>query len=398
MSESIIAYIDESGAYGFNFTKGGNSSCFIICAVLVKESDKELLDRSLDDVRKKYFGNGEIKSNHIKSDHRRRIKILYEIINLPFTCATLVVDKKAVFDSSGITKSKKTFYKFINGLLYNELRGPFSHLSIKADESGNNEYCSEFIKYVQSKKKQISLFDEEIFTLVNSKNENGVQLADLIAGTLSYIYDDNKQSNVPKDIDYLKILNHKLSRITFFPDTYDEKLFEHKEGDSNYNSEIAMLSYRKAKSFIDAHETNSDEDVSSQVFVLKYLMFRFKYNQLRKYIPTKELINSLRSNGYEIKSEQIFRSRIIGKLRDNGVIISSSTKGYKLPSSEQEIIDYYQHVNGVIVPMLNRLNICNELLRLGTTNNIDYTSKAEFTVLKRLLETFKAVNNIKITE
>lgn len=65
---------------------------------------------------------------------------------------------------------------------------------------------------------------------------------------------------------------------------------------------------------------------------------------------------------------------------------------------EQEIIDYYQHVNGVIVPMLNRLNICNELLRLGTTNNIDYTSKAEFIVLKRLLETFKAVNNIKITE
>ena len=54
------------------------------------------------------------------------------------------------------------------------------------------------------RKSKFSLFDEEIFTLVNSKNENGVQLADLIAGTLSYIYDDNKQSNVPKDIDYLK--------------------------------------------------------------------------------------------------------------------------------------------------------------------------------------------------
>jgi len=117
-----------------------------------------------------------------------------------------------------------------------------------------------------------------------------------------------------------------------------------------------------------------------------------------RYQQSNNKNNIKESNGYEIKSEQIFRSRIIGKLRDNGVIISSSTKGYKLPSSEQEIIDYYQHVNGVIVPMLNRLNICNELLRLGTTNNIDYTSKAEFIVLKRLLETFKAVNNIKITE
>lgn len=393
MSDNIIAYIDESGGYGFDFTKGGNSSCFIVCAVLIKKSDKESLNIHLTEIRKKYFGGGEIKSNHIKGNHQRRIKILNEIITLPFTFVALIVNKEDVFTDSGIRKSKKTFYKFIDQLLYNELRGPFSHLSITADEVGNNEFCSEFNKYVQSKRTQISLFDKEIFTLVNSKDENGVQLADLIAGTLSYIYEKNKNTTVPNSIDYLRILNRKISRITFFPNSYDENLFEHKEGDTNYSQEISMIAYRKAKSFIDYHQKDNDDDISCQVYVLKYLMFRFKYNQLRKYIPTKELINSLRSNGYDIKSEQIFRSRIIGKLRDNGVIISSSSKGYKLPSSESEIMDYYQHVNGVVVPMLNRLNICNQLLKMGTKNNIDYIDKIEFGALKSIIEAFNTINH-----
>lgn len=37
--ERIHAYIDESGAYGFDFSKVANSTHFIITAVTVKESD-----------------------------------------------------------------------------------------------------------------------------------------------------------------------------------------------------------------------------------------------------------------------------------------------------------------------------------------------------------------------
>lgn len=116
---------------------------------------------------------------------------------------------------------------------------------------------------MQSKRTQISLFDKEVFTLVNSKDENGVQLADLIAGTLSYIYEKNKNTTVPNSIDYLRILNRKISRITFFPNSYDENLFEHKEGDTNYSQEISMIAYRKAKSFIDYHQKDNDDDASS---------------------------------------------------------------------------------------------------------------------------------------
>ncbi|MCO6026535.1 DUF3800 domain-containing protein [Prevotella cerevisiae] len=397
MARKILAYIDECGAYGFDFTKSGNSPCFIVCAILINEGDKEFVDSQLTNIRNKYFSGTEIKSNHIKGNHKRRIKILSEVIKLPFTIVALVVDKTTVFADYGITKNKKTFYKFINQLLYNELRGPFANLTITSDEVGENDFCREFLKYVQVHRKQISLFDQEIFSLKNSKEVNGVQLADLIAGTLSYIYDANKKKSVPQNIDYFKILTKNISNIAFFPQSYDENMFEHKEGDSHYSQEIAMLTYRKAKSFIDDHQKSTDEDISRQVFVLRYLMFRFKYNYLRKYIPTKELIKSLRNMGYEMKSEQMFRSRVIAKLRDNGVIISSSPKGYKLPSSESEITDYYQHVNGVVLPMIHRLDICNKYLKEETTNKIDYIDKLEFRTLKNILEAYESSDHVPFT-
>ena len=131
--------------------------------------------------------------------------------------------------------------------------------------------------------------------------------------------------------------------------------------------------------------------MQKQRFVLNYLLFRFKYNRYRKYIPTKELINALISNGYSVKSEQVFRNKIIGNLRDQGVIISSSSKGYKLPSSEREISDYYQHVNSVVVPMIQRLKICNDLLKSSSEDHIDYIEKTEYKALKCFLEAYSKI-------
>jgi len=393
MLTKLNAYIDECGAYGFDFSKSGNSSMFIVAAILVKEENIAIVNNGLDKIRKENFHGGEIKSNHIGSNHKRRLKILSQIVNLPFGIVALIVDKRVVFSGHGIRKSKKTFYKFINQLLYDELKGPYTNLSVKSDEVGSNEFCVEFAKYVDKRWKQITLFDQNSFSIVNSRSENGVQLADLIAGTLSFVYEDSKKAKVPSDLNYLDILKAKISRIRFFPNDYDERIFEHREGDTDFNKEIANIANRKAKSFIDNNYLSKDPNTQRQVYILDYLRFRFLYNNYRKYIPTKELMRAMESNGFSVISEQVFRSQIIGKLRDAGVIISSSVKGYKLPSSESEIVDYYHHVNGVIIPMIHRVNICNELLRCSSLNNIDYLDKTEFKALKALLEAYRNINH-----
>ena len=59
----------------------------------------------------------------------------------------------------------------------------------------------------------------------------------------------------------------------------------------------------------------------------------------RGYIYTYELKDQLANTELRNMKDQAFRMRIIGKLRDKGVIIASSQKGYKIPSKQAELDD-----------------------------------------------------------
>jgi len=66
--DKMYAYIDECGAYGFNFTNSGNSKTFIVVAVLVKETDIQTIESSLETIRRQDFSGHEIKSSGIKGE------------------------------------------------------------------------------------------------------------------------------------------------------------------------------------------------------------------------------------------------------------------------------------------------------------------------------------------
>lgn len=390
-NKGIYAYLDECGAYGFDKIKQQNSPLFIIVAIIVKVSDIKIIEERLQCVRNENFGGNEIKSHNIRGNHKRRAKIIDKLNDLPFSIFALIVDKRTVFADHGIKKSKKTFYKFLNEKVYEELRSTYPYLSIVTDEVGGNDYIQEFTNYVRTHRKPLTLFDEENFNVVDSKSTNAVQLADLIAGTLSYIYDEDKKKSVPANINFFNLINNKIAKIKFFPQSYDNSLFEHEDGSPEYNKNIVQVAYRKALDFIQKNKNKDDDDIRRQVFVLEYLLFRYRYNSYRKYIQTRELMGSLERNNFPKISEQVFRNKVIGKLRDNGVIISSSSKGYKLPSSEKEICDYYNHVSGVVIPMIHRLNLCNESLKMADGDKIDYLDKECFIGLKKLTSTYQEI-------
>ena len=391
--DKYYAYLDECGGFSFKDSVLEQEHLFIVAAIVAKESDIANMDITLKEISQQDFSGQEIKSNRIKGNHTRRAKILSKVLKLPFSILCLIVDKRDILAEHGVRRSKKYFYEFLNNLIYKELRSAYPMLSIVTDEVGDSEFAEEFTKYVRSHRKPITLFDQEDFDIVNSKSVNFVQLADLIAGTLSYIYEDKKKETVPQDINYLRMIEKKLLRVKFFPKSYDDSLFEHSEGDDNYCRDIAQVAYRRAEQFIQENQKSTDENIQRQIFILNYLLFRFKYNSYRRYISTKELMNALQRANFGQMSEQAFRSKVIGSLRDKGVIISSSPKGYKLPSSEKEINDYYQHVGTVVLPMIHRLSLCNEYLRLGSIDNLDYLQKNEFKGLQIIVEAFRNNKN-----
>ena len=358
MSNKKYAFVDEFGAFGYDFENPGCSTHFIITAIIVDEDDLSTVSNGVEEIRKQYFQTGEIKSSKIKRNHKRRVVILSALKKLPFHIFAFVCDKRKIYENSGL-RYKPSFYKFLNNLVYQELRIAYSNLTITADEIGGNDYLISFANYVRSKEIPLDLFDESSFRFEDSKNSAIIQVADIVSGSLAYNYDHKKIAEAD-GYNYRSILSEKVLRIKEFPETFDTFNVAQNSLNPDYNSQIADICYRKARRFIEIHQNEDDIEVKQQIAVLNYLLFRFMNKSPRNYIPTKELINQLMYLGYDKLSIQSFRNKIIAKLRDNEVIISSSSSGYKIPSTEKELYDFVNHGKSTIMPMLHRLKICND--------------------------------------
>ena len=384
--EHIYAFTDEYGAFGWDLNNPTVSTHFIITSVIVTDSNLQLCREKIEVVRKKYFKDSEIKSSKIKGNHKRREKIIRALNDVPYKFFAVCIDKKACkenMSSRGI-QYKHSFYKFMNNIVHNELRKAFQKLTIVADEIGTNEYMESFCKYVQARQDIPSLLGETNFSFENSKNDVMIQLADLISGSLAYVYDTHKYSDTNPN--YLNILEDKIIRIEHYPKSFNNYVVSESALASEYDLEIANLCYTQAVKFINKYESRDDPDIQAQIIILKYLLFRFMNNDTRTYIYTKELINQLSGTSLSNISIQGFRMKIIGKIRDKGVIIASSNKGYKIPSKESEIIDFINHDASIVIPMLARLKKCRDLVKLATIDKLDVLSAKEYSDLKRFFD------------
>lgn len=388
----LYAFCDEFGAFGFDFEKDNVSSHFIIAAIIVEEECLDLVQQEAERIRQRFFQSGEMKSSNVGNNHKRRRLILEQLKELPFKIYLFVADKRKICEESGL-RYKTSFYKFLNQYVYNALHISFQKLTIVADETGSNEYMASFAEYIRGKNPDLSLFDEFNFKFDESKHGVIVQIADIVAGSIAYSYDIKKMVKAD-GANYKTFLGAQIIGIQEFPVSYKTfKIEQHRQFESSDDMDVANICFRRALAFKQRYENKeADENVRMQIAVLDYLLFRFMNNSIRKYIPTKELQSSLINQGFEEITTQSFRNRIIAKLRDAGVIIASSSKGYKIPSKKQEIEDFIRHGQGIIEPMLHRIKLCYDGVFLGSEGKIDILNSPEYYLLKKILNVFASSN------
>lgn len=381
--ERMYAFTDEYGAFGYEIENPSVSTHFIITAVIVKESDLDVYKAGAEAIRKKYFQTGEIKSSKLGSDkHHRRMLILTEIAALPMHFLTICIDKRGCMENmnSKRLQYKGTFYKFMNNIVHRELRQAHGKLTIVADEVGTNDYMKSFCQYVDRHQDQANLLGEANFQFAKSNHDVRIQIADFISGTLARVYDEHKKSEYAGE--YLGVLKENIIRIGMYPMSYKNYDIRSSPLAEDYDEDIARLCFSRAVTFIENNQQNEDPVIKAQIVVLKYLLFRFMNNDTRGYIYTGELIDHIKHTTLGEIKEQTFRTKIIGKLRDKGVIIASSTKGYKIPSKTSELRDYIKHDAKIVFPMLSRLKKCRDLVKLSTVNALDLLDDTEFSELK----------------
>lgn len=380
--ERVYAFTDEYGAFGWDIDNPSVSTHFIITAIIVKESDVDCFTRKAEILRKKHFQTGEIKSSKIGKNDTRRLRVLADLHDIPFYIFSVCVDKKKCVENMSIKglQYKKTFYKFMNNIVHRELRRAFEKITVIADEIGSNEYMQSFCQYVSKHQDMPDIFGDAKFSFENSKNDVRIQMADLISGTLACVFDRHKKSDSTPD--YWKILKNKIIRVELYPKTYDTYILENSAIAEDYDEDIAKLCFAQAVKFVEHNADNSDPEVKAQVIVLQYLMFRFMNNDTRGYIYTHELKSQLINTELSGITDTAFRMRIIGKLRDKGVIIASSQKGYKIPSKRVELYDFINHDAKIVIPMMARLKKCRDLVKLGTANGLDLLEHSEYDQLR----------------
>jgi hypothetical protein len=373
-----LAFIDEFGNSGLDFQKSGVSTHFVITAILLKNHNLDEVENALEGIRKKHFQTGEMKSSKVGKNDSRRIKILKDLIHVDFNIFTFVIDKRKL-TSEGLTY-KKSFYKFLNGLVYNRLYRSFPKLKISSDEIGSKKFMESFVEYVEARHKP-DLFNYQEFGFVNSKSNIIVQLSDFITGTIAKAFDITVQSNNAKE--FLKILKPKISEIYEWLKG-DEKYIHDYSGESGYDQLIAQNSMNLAQHYINDNENDSDPIVQDRVNCMKFLLLHLRYIDHTGYIFTDELIQNLQEKKGTKMSEHYFRSQVIAKLRDQGVLIASSSKGLKLPTHMNDLYDFMNQASHIIRPLLSRIERCRNQLLLVSNNEIDILNLQEY----RYLQTF----------
>lgn len=372
------AYIDESGNHDLETGKAGASSYFLALAILLPKAEVTTLENEVEIIRAKYFGAGEIKSSNVKDDRRR--KIIADLAPLNFQFYAVAVDKARVDRDSGLGY-KRSFIKFANGKLYSALFQNLMDIEVFADAHGSPEFVESFVKYIEDHHRR-DLFSNSKVQMVDSGSHVLVQLADFLVGTLAKIYEKKSAPEMRKE--FAVFLGAKRNRVDEWPPRYELRSAPAKST-SEIDETVRFIALNAAGLFLQDEPPTEEYEKRVQQAALSFMLFRATFSEDADYIPTHEIVDHLILQGFSDINNHYLRSNVVAKLRDQNVIIASSPRGYKIPTTYADLFGFAELVDGIASPLLARLKRANGIFDLGSLGQIKILEEPRFNRLRLML-------------
>ncbi|MEH7095551.1 DUF3800 domain-containing protein [Neobacillus vireti] len=386
MEEIQYAFIDELGDDQFDFEKGRGSTYFIIASILLKESNKASLERELEQISQKYFQTGVMDPNIIDQDPTQTMQLINDLKDLPFSIYAYVIDKRKIREDHAILY-RVPFLKYLNRQIYDDLNRTFEQLDFAAEEQESKLFIRSFNHYMKTRSIP-DLFNYSTFGFNQTRSENIPQLANLITRILATGYERTIYSDHYRS--FSKIFKSKIAAVNLLPQDYKNFLFDypsehhHSKSDEIIIKQAVNLTYK----YIEKYRKSEDEDERLRLDFLKFLLFNLKENP-DEYVYTEEILDNLNAIRDVKLNPHNFRSNIVSKLRDSGLLIASSNKGYKLPVCLNDLYDFVNLSSLTIHPMIQRIGKCRDQILLATNNEIDILEQKEYDYLKKIIDTGK---------
>lgn len=382
----VHAFVDECGNTSLDTEKQGVSKFFVVTAVFFRTGTLTEVRAAAEAIRQEFFQKGEMKSKSIGPNDSRRKRVLEAISTLSITTYSLAIDKSRIDATTGL-RHKRSFVKYVNRRLYERAFRIHEGLSLVADEHGSEQFMKGFVDYVDERIPR-TLFSRASFSFSNSRDEVLLQVADMVAGTLARALEPAKRSDAANE--FIALIAKREAGYDIWPPlaVSPAEAFLDGLGVAPNDESVRRHCLRQAALFLQQNADSNSEDRRLQVAVLELLTENLQFGREKKYLATGRIIGQLTTQTGLQLTERKLRAAV-SQLRDAGVIIANSSKGYKLPVNEADVAHFASHTNSIVPAMLARLSRARDDLRVASNGEVDILKTPAFDLLRRLVESLK---------
>ena len=315
-----------------------------------------------------------MKSSGIGKNSQRRSKVLRSLSNLDIHVLTFCVPKTRVSAESGL-RFAEVFLKYTAKQLCLLLPRQ-QDIRVIFDSKGRPKFREAFEKYLSAAFPKDDLFRGMAFGSEDSKKCTPLQLADIYAGSVGKLYEK------PESAEYTEITRLLAEKATIWewPTNRDWGRIAVTEDASEFDAIVRREAFRGAWSFLENGKENTDEDEGLRCVLLRWLVAHSQEG-VEEFMLSDEILRRIRQLGSELDAQGL-RNRVIGPLRDAGILISSSSKGYRLPMAVKDIRRYVDLCNSQIPPALARVKRARDVIRVATTGRLDILDGEDLQALR----------------
>ncbi|MCG3179678.1 MAG: hypothetical protein BIFFINMI_02019 [Phycisphaerae bacterium] len=369
----VNAFADEYGQPNLDTAAQDVSTHYIVTAIIVEDRKSSPLQESLELVRATHFQTGPMKSSSIGDNDDRRIRVLSDFRAKGLIAIALVVDKELISKESGL-RFQRPFRRFLNRKLYDELYDTFPSLRLIADRVGKTDFMIQFQRFLEEHHHLNTLFDDSVMEWGHARNNVILQAADVVAGSLGRCFDRKKLSPRADELRRTMIPWVQLRDWPWRAPTAAADMLGVED------TAVRGLSFRRAEAFVERNHASDDEDVRHQVQCLKYLVFYAAHIDSEAYVHAPEIIASIQVP--RAMTLRQFQTRVIAGLRDADVLIASDSRGYKLPSGMNDVVNYLRWTNKQVEPMVTRARRMAQAIELASNGQVRLLDAEEFAFLR----------------
>jgi len=380
--ERLHVFVDEFGDPHLDTSKDGVSSTYIVAAVCVRDRALTNTTAAAEAIRSKHFQQGEMKSSGVGPNDGRRLQIIRDLAKVDCFVIAFCAQKKNLNRNTGL-EFKKSFIKFFASSLYKRISRCADSLQVLIDEHGSEVFQDELRKYLLTKLSG-DMFSDPTFEFSNSKDHPLLQAADFFAGSLARVYDDKKQSDRYAEIK--SALASKVS-VALWPSGREEGCIPSSEFFNEDDENVRRYCIRRAEEYLDgARNDTDDRDEIARVVFLDSLIAHHTTSEPGEFLSTVQLKKEISSRLGEPISDHRFRSAVVAKLRDADVVISSCSRGYRLPSSIGDILEFATFASSIASPIVLRVSRARRGIREATLGRVDMLEGPQLASLRSMAE------------